>query len=409
MLASVSSRSARSPVVAGGRSWSRVLVVSGLVRLSVPLSRTTLWTIKGHFLTSIARESENMANTSSRTLRLLSLLQTHRYWPGAELAERLGVSVRTLRRDIDRLRELGYPVEASRGVDGGYQLAAGAALPPLVLDDEEAVALAVGLQAAAQGAVAGIAESSVRALAKVRAGDAAPAAPPGRRAARDDGARGVGRRPGAGVDPDVLPRSRRPAGTPNGSSSATRPRAASDTDRQSSRCGWSPSAAAGTSSPTTSPATTGAASGSTGSPEPRAPAPGSGRASCPPRTPRRSSGPGWTAQPARRTPSRCSSTHRRPGTGARRPVGHHRGGPGRALPAAHAGGLAGLAGDGARRDRRGVRGRDAAGTARAGAGLGANVPAGRPPRLSSIQDRSPHDRARPSRAMSKEGPERLRP
>jgi predicted DNA-binding transcriptional regulator YafY len=109
----------------------------------------------------------SMANTSSRTLRLLSLLQTHRYWPGTELAERLGVSVRTLRRDIDRLRELGYPVAASRGVDGGYQLAAGAALPPLLLDDEEAVALAVGLQAAAQGGVAGIAESSVRALAKV--------------------------------------------------------------------------------------------------------------------------------------------------------------------------------------------------------------------------------------------------
>jgi predicted DNA-binding transcriptional regulator YafY len=108
-----------------------------------------------------------MANTSSRTLRLLSLLQTHRYWPGPELADRLGVSVRTLRRDIDRLRELGYPVEASRGVDGGYQLAPGAALPPLVLDDEEAVALAVGLQAASQGGVAGIAESSVRALAKV--------------------------------------------------------------------------------------------------------------------------------------------------------------------------------------------------------------------------------------------------
>jgi predicted DNA-binding transcriptional regulator YafY len=108
-----------------------------------------------------------MANTSTRTLRLLSLLQTHRYWPGTELAERLGVSVRTLRRDIDRLRELGYPVEAQRGVDGGYELAAGAALPPLVIDDEEAVALAVGLQAAAQGAVEGIAESSVRALAKV--------------------------------------------------------------------------------------------------------------------------------------------------------------------------------------------------------------------------------------------------
>jgi predicted DNA-binding transcriptional regulator YafY len=108
-----------------------------------------------------------MANTSMRTLKLLSLLQTHRFWPGSELAGRLGVSPRTLRRDVDRLRELGYPVRAQRGADGGYQLAAGAALPPLVVDDEEAVALAVGLQLAAQGAIEGIAESSVRALAKV--------------------------------------------------------------------------------------------------------------------------------------------------------------------------------------------------------------------------------------------------
>jgi predicted DNA-binding transcriptional regulator YafY len=109
-----------------------------------------------------------VSNTSSRTLRLLSLLQTRRYWPGGELAGRLGVSVRTLRRDVDRLRELGYPVQAQRGVDGGYQLAAGAVLPPLVLDDEEAVALGVGLQTAVQsGSVVGIEESSVRALAKI--------------------------------------------------------------------------------------------------------------------------------------------------------------------------------------------------------------------------------------------------
>ncbi len=108
-----------------------------------------------------------MANTSSRTLRLLSLLQTHRYWPGGELAERLGVSPRTLRRDVDRLRELGYPVEAQRGVDGGYQLAPGAALPPLVVDDEEAVALAIGLRVAAQGTVAGIEEASIRAFTKI--------------------------------------------------------------------------------------------------------------------------------------------------------------------------------------------------------------------------------------------------
>ena len=108
-----------------------------------------------------------MSGTSSRALQLLSLLQTHRYWAGTELAARLEVSLRTLRRDVDRLRELGYPVEAQRGVDGGYQLAPGASLPPLVLDDEEAVALAVGLMAAAQSSVAGTAESSMRALAKV--------------------------------------------------------------------------------------------------------------------------------------------------------------------------------------------------------------------------------------------------
>ncbi|MBO3739757.1 helix-turn-helix transcriptional regulator [Actinoplanes flavus] len=108
-----------------------------------------------------------MANTSARMLRLLSLLQTHRYWPGSELAERLEVSARTLRRDVDRLRELGYPVDASRGVAGGYQLQAGAAMPPLLLDDEEAVAIAVGLRSAAAGAVAGFEETSVRALAKV--------------------------------------------------------------------------------------------------------------------------------------------------------------------------------------------------------------------------------------------------
>jgi predicted DNA-binding transcriptional regulator YafY len=108
-----------------------------------------------------------MSNTSGRMLRLLSLLQTHRFWAGGELAGRLEVSERTVRRDVDRLRELGYPVHASRGVAGGYQLQAGAALPPLLLDDEEAVAIAVGLRTAAAGAVAGIEETSVRALSKV--------------------------------------------------------------------------------------------------------------------------------------------------------------------------------------------------------------------------------------------------
>ena len=108
-----------------------------------------------------------MANTSARMLKLLSLLQTHRYWPGTELADRLEVSPRTLRRDVDRLRELGYPVDAARGVAGGYQLQAGAAVPPLLLDDEEAVAIAVGLRTSAADAIAGLEETSVRALAKV--------------------------------------------------------------------------------------------------------------------------------------------------------------------------------------------------------------------------------------------------
>ncbi|MFE6617204.1 helix-turn-helix transcriptional regulator [Amycolatopsis sp. NPDC057786] len=108
-----------------------------------------------------------MTDTPARLLSLLSLLQTPREWPGSELAERLEVSPRTIRRDIDRLRELGYPVEASRGSEGGYRLVAGTAMPPLLLDDEEAVAIAVGLRSAAGQAISGIEESSVRALAKL--------------------------------------------------------------------------------------------------------------------------------------------------------------------------------------------------------------------------------------------------
>jgi predicted DNA-binding transcriptional regulator YafY len=108
-----------------------------------------------------------MANTSSRTLRLLSLLQTHRYWPGTELAGRLEVSPRTLRRDIERLRDLGYDVDAVRGQAGGYQLRAGNALPPLLLEDEEAVAIAVGLRTSAAGAVEGMEGLALQALTKV--------------------------------------------------------------------------------------------------------------------------------------------------------------------------------------------------------------------------------------------------
>lgn len=108
-----------------------------------------------------------MPTTSARLLSLLSLLQARRDWPGALLAERLEVSPRTVRRDVDRLRELGYPIVASRGPDGGYRLGAGTRLPPLLFDDEQAVALAIALQTAAT-AGAGIEEAATRALTTVR-------------------------------------------------------------------------------------------------------------------------------------------------------------------------------------------------------------------------------------------------
>ena len=109
-----------------------------------------------------------MPETSARLLRLLSLLQARRDWTGTELAARLGVTTRTIRHDVDRLRGLGYPVNARPGVAGGYRLGAGGALPPLLLDDEEAVAVVIGLRTAASGSVAGIEETSVRALAKLQ-------------------------------------------------------------------------------------------------------------------------------------------------------------------------------------------------------------------------------------------------
>jgi predicted DNA-binding transcriptional regulator YafY len=108
-----------------------------------------------------------MLEASARLLRMLSLLQARRDWTGPELAERLGVTPRTVRRDVDKLRALGYPVSASTGTNGGYRLGAGAAMPPLQLDDEEAVAVAVGLRSAAGGTVTGIEETSLRALAKL--------------------------------------------------------------------------------------------------------------------------------------------------------------------------------------------------------------------------------------------------
>jgi predicted DNA-binding transcriptional regulator YafY len=109
-----------------------------------------------------------MSETSGRLLNLLSLLQTPREWPGPELARRLGVTTRTVRNDVERLRQLGYPVEATRGAIGGYRLSAGAAMPPLLLDDDEAVAIAVSLRTTTGGAIEGLEETALRALTKLQ-------------------------------------------------------------------------------------------------------------------------------------------------------------------------------------------------------------------------------------------------
>ena len=121
----------------------------------------------GQILSAGLRILFRMNDPTSRALRLLSLLQTHRFWTGAELVEELGVSSRTVRRDVDRLRELGYPVDASTGIAGGYRLAKGATLPPLLLDDDEAVAVAVGLRTVTGSSIQGIEETSLRALTKL--------------------------------------------------------------------------------------------------------------------------------------------------------------------------------------------------------------------------------------------------
>ncbi len=107
------------------------------------------------------------APTAGRLLSLLSLLQGRREWPGTVLAERLGVSARTVRRDVERLRGLGYPIDSTSGPSGGYSLTAGTAMPPLLLDDDEALAVAIALRTAARSAVAGIEETALRALVKL--------------------------------------------------------------------------------------------------------------------------------------------------------------------------------------------------------------------------------------------------
>ena len=125
-----------------------------------------------------------MLETSARLLALLSLLQMRREWAGQELADRLEVGPRTIRRDVDKLRSLGYPIESAPGIAGGYRLGSGAQLPPLLLEDAEAVAVAVGLRTAAAGSITGIEETSVRALAKLEQVLPSSPAPPGPRARR---------------------------------------------------------------------------------------------------------------------------------------------------------------------------------------------------------------------------------
>jgi predicted DNA-binding transcriptional regulator YafY len=121
----------------------------------------------GQLQSAIRGRLGDVIETSARLLSLLALLQARRDWSGGELADRLDVGVRTVRRDVDRLRRLGYPIAASPGVAGGYRLGAGATLPPLLLDADEAVAVAVGLRTTATVGVAGIEETSIRALAKL--------------------------------------------------------------------------------------------------------------------------------------------------------------------------------------------------------------------------------------------------
>jgi biotin operon repressor len=148
----------------------------------VSLMSETLTAIAVSFCPRWLADSDLVLETSGRLLRLLALLQARRDWPGPELADRLGVSPRTLRRDMDKLRSLGYPVDAVPGAAGGYRLGAGAALPPLLLDDEEAVAVAVGLRTAAGGTLTGSRKPrSARWPSWNRC--SLPAAPPGQRAA----------------------------------------------------------------------------------------------------------------------------------------------------------------------------------------------------------------------------------
>jgi predicted DNA-binding transcriptional regulator YafY len=143
-----------------------------------------------------------MSDTTTRALSLLNLLQTHRHWPGSELAGRLGVTERTVRRDVERLRELGYRIESSPGAAGGYRLEAGSAVPPLLLTDEEAVAMAIGLRVAASQRLIGGPETTLTAMAKLE--QVLPAPLRRRVNALADAVQPAGIRSGAAVSSEVL-------------------------------------------------------------------------------------------------------------------------------------------------------------------------------------------------------------
>ncbi len=143
-----------------------------------------------------------MSDTTTRALSLLNLLQTHRHWPGTELAERLGVTERTVRRDVERLRDLGYRIESTPGVAGGYRLEAGSAVPPLLLNDEEAVAMAIGLRVAAAQRLVGGPETALTALAKLE--QVLPAPLRRRVTALADAVQPAGIRSGEAVSTEVL-------------------------------------------------------------------------------------------------------------------------------------------------------------------------------------------------------------
>lgn len=224
-----------------------------------------------------------MAETTGRVLQLLGLLQSRRVWTGDDLAERLGVTTRSVRRDVERLRDLGYPVRASRGHGGGYQLGAGAALPPLLLDADEAVAMAVCLRLAAGGSVAGVAESAVRMLSKLD--QVMPGRLRSQVSAVHEATVTLAPQAESPVRPEVLMTLARACRDHEHVEADYTDRAGATTSDGSSPTSWSPQGAAGICSPTTGTEPTGAVCGSTGWPRCAPEAPGShrGRRRTPPR------------------------------------------------------------------------------------------------------------------------------